>query len=76
MYIVAEYLLSALILPLISLMHLPLLFPCSSCAVLNFRRFRKITEVDYHIHHVCLSIRPSQWNNAAPNGRIFMKFGI
>jgi hypothetical protein len=25
---------------------------------------------------VCLSVRPSAWNNSAPTGRIFMKFDI
>ena len=25
---------------------------------------------------VCPFVRPSEWNNSAPTGRIFMKFGI
>jgi len=25
---------------------------------------------------MCLSVRPSAWNNSAPTGRIFTKFGI
>ena len=28
------------------------------------------------IRPVCLSVRPSSWNNAAPTGRIFMKFNV
>jgi hypothetical protein len=25
---------------------------------------------------LCLSVRPSSWNNSAPAGRIFIEFGI
>ena len=25
---------------------------------------------------MCLSVRPSSWNNSAPTGRVFTKFGI
>ena len=38
-----------------------------------FRRVRDIGKSDYKPRHVCLSFRPSAWNNSAPTGRIFMK---
>jgi hypothetical protein len=30
----------------------------------------------YVCMYVCMSIRPLTWNNSAPTGRIFIKFGI
>ena len=36
----------------------------------------KIAKSDYWFRHVCLSVCPTAWNNFAPNGRIFIKFGI
>jgi hypothetical protein len=36
----------------------------------------KIAIRDCLIRLVCLSVRPSAWNNSAPTGRIFMKFDI
>jgi hypothetical protein len=40
----------------------------------GFRRFRKNAKSDYERRHVCLSVYPSAWNNAAHNGQIFMQF--
>jgi hypothetical protein len=37
-----------------------------------FRRVRKITKSCYYLCDVCL--RPSARNNAAPTGRMFIKF--
>jgi len=37
-----------------------------------FRRVRKISNIDYSIHHVC----PSACSNSAHTGQIFMKFDI
>jgi hypothetical protein len=39
-------------------------------------RFRKTAENDYYLSNACLSVRESAWNNAAPTGRIFMKFDM
>ena len=41
-----------------------------------FRHVRKITKIDYHLHHVCLSVRASAWNRPAATERTFMKFDI
>ena len=50
------------------------------CLRLNARpalgAFEKIAKGSYQVRHFCLSIRPSALNNAAPSGRIFMKFDI
>ena len=41
----------------------------------GLRRVRKITKSDcYPLWY--LSVRPPSWNNSAPTGRIFMKFGM
>jgi len=37
-----------------------------------FRRVRKISNIDYYLHHVC----PSACSNSAHTGQIFMKFDI
>jgi len=37
-----------------------------------FAKFRKATV--RFVMSVCLSVRPSAWNNSAPTGRIFMKY--
>jgi hypothetical protein len=37
-----------------------------------FLRVRKILRRDFKLRHTSLSA----WNNSAPTGRIFMKFGI
>jgi len=39
----------------------------------NFRHVHKIAKTDYEFHHV--SVSPCAWNNSAPSGQIFMKFG-
>jgi len=36
----------------------------------------KIVKGDHWLRHVCLSVCLSPWNNSAPPGWIFMKFGI
>ena len=41
-----------------------------------FGLFRKTAKSDYQLRHVCLSVRLSAWNNSAPTGRIFVKFGM
>jgi hypothetical protein len=42
-----------------------------------FRRFRKMRQVaDSFVLFVCLSVRPSAWNNPARNGTILIKFYI
>jgi hypothetical protein len=43
---------------------------------LIFRRVRKIAKGDYYLRDVCLSVRPSAWNNSAPTGRIFIIYYI
>ena len=49
---------------------------CRSSAFSFFRRFRKMSKHEYYIHRVRPSVRPSAWNNLAPTGGIFVKFGI
>jgi len=53
---------------------------CGQCIRITwhvcFRRVRKIATSNYWPRHVCLSVRPSAWNNSAPTGRIFIKFDI
>jgi len=39
-------------------------------------RVRKIAKSDYKLRYVCVSIRPSAWNNSDPTGQIFMKSNI
>jgi len=45
-----------------------------------FRRVRKLAKREYLLRHVYPSVYPSvrqpAWNNTAPTGRIFMKFGV
>jgi hypothetical protein len=41
-----------------------------------FRRVRKIAKSDYHLRHVCPSVRLSAWSNSALNTRIFVKLNI
>ena len=43
--------------------------------VSHFRHVRKIVKSDYLLH-VRLSVRPSAWNNSAPNGQTLMKLNI
>jgi hypothetical protein len=38
--------------------------------------FAKIAKSDYYFRHVCLSIRPSAWNNSPPTEGIFSRFYI
>jgi len=40
----------------------------------SFAKLRKAT-ISF-VMCICLSVRPSEWNNSAPTGRIFMKFDI
>jgi hypothetical protein len=41
-----------------------------------FKYVHKTVKNNCQLRHDCLSIRPSAWNNLAPTGQIFMKFGI
>jgi hypothetical protein len=43
-------------------------------ALVIFMRARKIANIN--LPSSCLSVRPFKWNNSAPTGRMFMKFGI
>ena len=38
-----------------------------------FRCVRKFAKSDYKLPHVCVSVRPPEWNSFAPTGRIFLK---
>ena len=38
-----------------------------------FRCICKIAKMDYELHHVCLAVYLSVWNNSAPTGHIFVK---
>jgi hypothetical protein len=41
-----------------------------------FRHVRKTAKKRLLVRHICLSVRPSTWNNWAAAGRIFMKLDI
>jgi len=43
---------------------------------LSFYMRLKIVTNEHKHRHVCLSVRPSAWNNSIPTGQIFMKFGF
>ena len=49
-------------------------FPLQICEVL-FAAFAKFAEKKPRLSFV-MSVRPPAWNNTAPTGRIFTKFGI
>ena len=38
--------------------------------------FTKIAKKDYHPRHICLSVRPSAWNNSSSNGMVLVVFPI
>ena len=44
--------------------------------LLIFRRVRKIAKINFFFRHVCLSVRPSAWNNSATTARILTKFDL
>ena len=58
------------------------IFRITDCDLLVrfFRRVRRIAESCHWLRHKSLSFRlsvcPSEWNNSAPSGRIFVKFDI
>jgi hypothetical protein len=41
-----------------------------------FRRVRKVAKSDYYLRRVCLSVRPSAWNNSALIERVLIEFDI
>lgn len=44
--------------------------------LLVFRCIHKIAKSDYYLHHVCLSVHLTAWNNSVPTGHIFVKFDV
>jgi len=52
------------------------LFPTLHNIIGFLDAFQKLRKSHYFLRHTCPSVPLSAWNNSAPTGRIFMKFGI